>query len=271
LQNSSIIVFLYSYRYLDKLIITSSLQISNPYYIMTKVNLRIVLMLTSIMVFSHCKKDNEENKPTDNAVFGTVTDIDGNKYKTVTIGTQTWMAENLSATKLTDGKAIKLVTNKADWVNLKNNDTDDAYCYYNNNASGEKNIYGALYTYAAAKKACPSGWHLPSESEWLTLETYIAKDGHSGTEGVALKAAIKNWNSESEIMIVNNYGFSALPGGHRAYHGSFEDISRRTSWWSSTSNNSEMASCTSLFYANDNIFHGEDQKSSGHSIRCIKD
>jgi uncharacterized protein (TIGR02145 family) len=111
----------------------------------------------------------------------TVTDYDGNVYNTITIGNQTWMAENLRVTKYPNGTPIPLATDNIAWANLEDNGTDDAYCYYNNNASGEANTYGALYTWAAAmgdnavssssnpsgvQGVCPNGWHLPSDDEW---------------------------------------------------------------------------------------------------------
>jgi uncharacterized protein (TIGR02145 family) len=125
------------------------------------------------------------------------------------------MAENLKTTHYPNGNVIPLVTDNTTWGNLGDNNTDDAYCYYNNNANNEADTYGALYTYAAAKDACPTGWHLPSDAEWTTLKNYISAEGHNGIEGTTLKA-IAGWNNNGNGT--NNYDFSALPGGHRARH-----------------------------------------------------
>ena len=97
---------------------------------------------------------------------GTVTDIDGNTYKTVQIGTQTWMAENLRTTKYNDGEAIPYVTDNSVWVKLET----PAYCYYNNDISNKK-MFGALYNWYTVNtgRLCPSGWHVPTDAEWTTL------------------------------------------------------------------------------------------------------
>ena len=119
---------------------------------------------------------------------GTVTDIDGNVYNTVKIGNQCWMSENLKVTKYSDGSPIPHVIDPIEWAGIYNKDTNYAYCYYNNNANGEADIYGALYNWAAAmgkntlssnsnpsgvQGVCPDGWHLPSNSEWTELENYL--------------------------------------------------------------------------------------------------
>ncbi len=117
----------------------------------------------------------------------TVADYDGNTYKTIKIGKQWWMAENLKVTHYDDGTAISLVTSDTAWASLGNNSTDKAYCYHSNNENGEKDTYGALYTWAAAMNGagsssanpsgtqgvCPTGWHLPSDKEWKQLEMYL--------------------------------------------------------------------------------------------------
>ncbi len=137
-------------------------------------------------------------------IIGTsVSDYEGNEYGVVQIGNQIWMTENLKTTHYADGIAIPLVTYNTAWANLGDNNTDDAYCYYNNSQ------YGALYIWAAAMNgavsstanpggiqgACPDGWHLPSDAEWAELVNSISNDGHSGTEGTALKST-SGWNSD---------------------------------------------------------------------------
>ncbi|MCK4663205.1 MAG: hypothetical protein KAT68_10090 [Bacteroidales bacterium] len=129
--------------------------------------------------------------------------------------------------------------------------------------------YGALYTYAAAKDACPTGWHLPTDNEWTELTNYIAADGHSGTEGAALKA-ISGWNSDGNGT--DNYGFTALPGGHRSYNnGSFYYASIRGLWWSSTEIGSSNAWYRSLDYTNAYVGRYIYNKSYRVSVRCVRD
>ena len=195
----------------------------------------------------------------------TVTDYDGNTYPTVTIGTQTWVAENLKTTHYPNGTEIPLVTDNTAWGNLGDNDTDDAYCYYENNSSSE---YGALYTYAAALNACPTGWHLPSDAEWTTLENYISNDGHSGTEGTALKAT-SGWSNDGNGT--DNYGFTALPGGRRNYVGTFGFVGSYSFWWSSTQTSTSTALYRGLSYSYSYVSRTSDYKSVAYSIRCVKD
>jgi uncharacterized protein (TIGR02145 family) len=100
-----------------------------------------------------------------------VTDIEGNDYTTVTIGTQTWMGENLKTTKLTDGESIPKITDNAAWPNL----ATPAYCWYNNDETAHKKIYGALYNWYTVNtgKLCPTGWHIPSDDEWKTMIAFL--------------------------------------------------------------------------------------------------
>ena len=120
----------------------------------------------------------------DMAGIGTVTDIDGNTYRTVRIGDQIWMQENLRVTHYADGTAVPFVENSTNWDALEWD--DKAYCWYDNSVAN-KDIYGGLYTWAAAMNGelsseanpsgmqgvCPNGWHLPSDSEWKQLEMYL--------------------------------------------------------------------------------------------------
>ena len=200
-----------------------------------------------------------------------IKDYDGNIYSTVKIGTQIWMAENLKTTHYADGTAIPFVTDSTNWAaNLGGNNTDDAYCYYNNDAGGEAATYGALYTYAAAKDACPTGWHLPTDDEWTELTNYIANDGHSGAEGTALKAT-SGWNSDGNGT--DDYGFSALPGGLRYYsNGTFDFATHNGYWWSSTENFSgSNAYSRFLFYNHMLVYRLDGNKSYGFSVRCLRD
>jgi uncharacterized protein (TIGR02145 family) len=147
-----------------------------------------------------------------------VTDIDGNVYKTIKVGTQTWIKENLKTTKYSDGTAIPNVKDNAVWTQLYTG----AYCWYNNDAATNKVVYGALYNWYAVsatsnggKNVCPTGWHVPSDAEWTALENYlIANDyNYDGTTNgdrstnnkiaKSLAATIK-WNSFNRIGIIGN-------------------------------------------------------------------
>jgi uncharacterized protein (TIGR02145 family) len=119
-----------------------------------------------------------------------IEDYDGNTYNAVIIGNQTWLAENLKVTHYPDGTPIPLVEDGNEWGNLNHN--DPAYCFYNNNANGERDIYGALYTWEAAmggeivyfqerhQGVCPDGWHIPTVSEWTELSEYLGGNSIAG-------------------------------------------------------------------------------------------
>jgi len=203
----------------------------------------------------------------------TVTDYDGNVYNTVTIGNQVWMAENLKVTHYSDGTAIPLVTDNAAWANLDNNIIDKAYCYYNN-SDANKDTYGALYTYAAASNGneggtfqgvCPTGWHLPNDTEWTELENYISNDGHSGTEGTALKSS-SGWNNNGNGT--DDYGFTAVPAGFRTdFEGVFGGLGNWTYWHISYRFGN---ACRGLYYSYSYVDPTNHHMSGGYSVRCIK-
>ncbi|OQY02885.1 MAG: hypothetical protein B6I20_06115, partial [Bacteroidetes bacterium 4572_117] len=164
---------------------------------------------------------------------GTVTDYDDNMYTTVKIGNQWWMQQNLKTTHYAYGTAIPLVTDNTAWANLGDNNTDKAYCYYDN-STANRDTYGALYTYAAATNGdsdgttqgvCPTGWHLPSDAEWTELTDYLTNNGYgyggSGNDIAKSLAATSGWGADDTAGNIgndqssnNSSGFSALPGGY---------------------------------------------------------
>ncbi len=215
-----------------------------------------------------------------------VTDIDGNTYKTVTIGTQTWMAENLSTSKYRNGIAIPNVTNNTTWVES----TEAAYCNYNNDASNSLK-YGRLYNWYAAsdsRNLAPAGWHVPSNEEWEILHDYISDNygysseynGIGGYNGKTL-ASSSGWELSDEEYTVgysqnynNTSGFCALPGGYRGGGtGTFDGINRGSDWWSSTQSTwrSYWAYGQSLWYNSHYMLQFDGSKEIGAYIRCVRD
>lgn len=195
-----------------------------------------------------------------------VVDYDGNTYKTVKIGTQIWMAENLKTTHYNDGTPINHLIDYNEWQNA----TAGAYCWYNNNqSSAENNNYGLLYNWHAVKTGllCPKGWHIPSDAEWTVLENYLASDGYAGNEGLILKS-ISGWSSND--IRTDKYGFSALPGGGRSYEGIFNNGGNNGYWWSNTEVDLSLAKSFALYKGYNLAIHGEGDKRNGISIRCIK-
>lgn len=212
----------------------------------------------------------------------TVTDIDGNTYNTVTIGSQIWMAENLKVAHFPDGTEIPYVFDDFDWHQLQDNNTDKAYCYYNNDLDGEANIYGALYTWAAAMNGadksdlvpsgvqgiCPDGWHIPSADEWWLL---INEQGGKNIAGGKLKeSGTSHWDYNEGAT--NESGFTALPGGYRnGEGGSFYTVGYYGYWWSSSEEYSSNGWSFVMNNMNSEIDSEGQFKSSGKSIRCVKD
>ena len=200
----------------------------------------------------------------------TITDADGNVYTSVTIGTQEWMTENLRTTKYSDGTAIPNVTDNDEWKNL----STGAWCHYDNDSTQYEATYGKLYNWYAAsdsRNVCPTGWHLPTDGEWTVLTDYLAEDGHSGTEGIALKAK-SGWDDSygQSGNGTDDYGFSGLPGGYRYSDGFFISIGTSVSWWSS-SKVTNWAWNRLLIYVDDSLSRQVNNNRRGFSIRCLRD
>lgn len=212
-----------------------------------------------------------------NKTYGTLTDIAGNVYKTIVIGTQTWMAENLRTTNYNDGNSIPNVTDNLTWRDL----TTPAYCYYNNDGNAYKTTYGALYNWLTVNtgKLCPTGWHVPNDSEWTTLVTYL---GGTSVAGAKLKETTKaHWYNVTEYA-TNESGFTALPGGVRAadhgpvltwWLGIFSDLGGYGIWWSRTELTTINASYWYTYGNTPGFLKGVDlaEKQNGYSVRCLKD
>ncbi|MBG0858442.1 MAG: fibrobacter succinogenes major paralogous domain-containing protein [Bacteroidales bacterium] len=196
-----------------------------------------------------------------------VKDIDGNVYRTVRIGTQIWMRDNLKTTKYNDGTEIPNVRVDSMWSSL----ISGAYCNYNNTEDNAR-IYGRLYNwYVGAftnpKNVCPEGWHVPTHEEWITLTFYLG-DGHRAGGKMKEKGTI-HWNRPN-TGATDKSGFSALPSGCRYYYGTFEELGEQGLWWSSSEFNLKLALFEGLSAADSSITDNSGFKSNGFSIRCIK-
>jgi len=175
--------------------------------------------------------------------FGTFTDTrDGKTYKTVKIGGQTWMAKDMYY-KTTNGS----------WC-YNDSISDIQYC----------KEYGRLYTWNAAKKACPVGYHLPSRQDWTILVEYAG----GWNAGRNLKATI-GWIGNTNGY--DKYGFSAMPGGYRESNGSFYNAGNDGTWWTATEEDGNTAYVLSMGYYYGNINVYVSNKSTGYSVRCVAD
>ena len=212
----------------------------------------------------------------------TVTDIDGNVYHTVTIGTQTWMVENLNTSKYSNGETIPNITDGTEWTGL----TTGAWCNYNNDvANGNK--YGKLfnwYAVADSRNIAPSGWHVPTITEWAILENYLIANGFNydgtitGNKIAKSLASTTDWVTSTiegavgnDLTKNNKSGFTALPGGYRSGSSS-SGIGTNAIWWSSTENDISTAWRRSIFYSEPNMVNATiNPKTYGRSIRLVKD
>ena len=208
----------------------------------------------------------------------TVTDVSGNTYETVTIGIQTWMAQNLNTTKYNDGTAITNITVNTTWYTA----TTAAWSNYNNTASNA-NTYGKLYNWYAIdnnwatrvasngyKNVCPTGWHVPTDTEWTTLTTYLG--GISVAGGPLKETGTGHWATPNTAA-TNTSGFTALPGGIRHPDGAFKDIGTGCTFWSTTVDRYFLgyAWTRSLYSGYSVVTRDEDYKAQGFSVRCLKD
>lgn len=235
--------------------------------------LNALLLFTIITFLTGCKKDEPE-------IQTTVTDIEGNSYNLVTIGTQIWMKENLKTTKYNDGTSIPLVTDVTVWSNL----STPGYCWYNNDEASNKTIYGSLYNWYTVdtRKLCPQGWHVPTDADWTILTDFLTNNNYgyqsSGNDIAKSMSAPLAWTTNSTAGTVgndqtsnNSSGFKALPGGHRSYNGVFYNIGDIGYWWSSSENDANLAYYRNMNYNNSIVTRGNSlSKLVGFSIRCIK-
>jgi uncharacterized protein (TIGR02145 family) len=194
----------------------------------------------------------------------TVNDSDGNTYKTVQIGSQCWMKENLKTTKYKTGASIPVITDNEQWWYA----TSGAMCYYNNDITN-KTTYGALYNAYAVNTGnlCPAGWHIPSDSEWNNLANEL---GGNYNAGYKMKS-VYGWNDYygEDGNGDNESGFSGVPAGMRYYYDNFSSLGAVTFFWSST--NDYYQRVRILSSSNNGLGNDYESQNSGLSVRCIKD
>jgi len=208
---------------------------------------------------------------------GTIIDVEGNIYYTQTIGTQTWMAENLRTRKFKNNSEIPLVTDNAAWSALKT----PGYCWYKNSEDTYGKTFGAMYNWYTVNTGllCPTGWHVPTDLDWVTLINFL---GGENIAGMRLKeAGTEHWIDTNNGN--NESGFTALPGGFRdSMQGGYFDISvihigsgvhndREGIFWSSTTFSSTFSWIVLVGNKEDNAVRLPYPNGIGISVRCIKD
>jgi uncharacterized protein (TIGR02145 family) len=199
--------------------------------------------------------------------YGTMSDQDGNSYKTIQIGTQRWMAENLKTTKYRNGDLIPNVESNNVWSTLNSG----AYSIFKNNLSFDC-PYGKLYNWYAVddnRELCPTGWHVPTKTEWEVLMDYLGGEGMAG--GKMASTGTLYWGSPNQAA-TNESGFSCLPGGLRFdVSGAFNFSGLIGYWWSSTESSANNAYGRGVTEGDAYFVTHNRPKRQGFSVRCLKD
>jgi uncharacterized protein (TIGR02145 family) len=207
----------------------------------------------------------------------TVSDIDGNVYNTVLIGSQCWIQSNLKTSRYRNGDSIQTGLSAQDWGGA----TTGAYAIYDNNMS-IVNSYGYLYNWYTAldsRGVCPINWHVPTDKEWNDLVLYLDPFTDTAGNWTAVQSTIAGgflkstglWASPN-TGASNSSGFSSIPAGHRAHNGTYyASLGERNHLWSSSMSPNGNPWLRAMWYDNNGIYRANyDHPSSGISIRCIK-
>ena len=203
-----------------------------------------------------------------NSQAQTITDIDGNNYNTITLGTQIWTKENLKTTRFTNGDSITTTALPI------NNDSTSIFQWSYNLDSLYIPVYGRLYSWYAVsdnRNVCPTGWHVPSEKEWLSLANFLGGDTLAGDK--MKETGTTHWLNTSN-MVTNSSGFTALPGGFRGNPTGFNGINIKGAFWSSTPWGTmafPRAYTFSLQSTSSALHQSVSVANCGYSVRCVKD
>ncbi|HOY32469.1 MAG TPA: FISUMP domain-containing protein [Bacteroidales bacterium] len=209
---------------------------------------------------------NEITFTTKDASWATITDVEGNVYHTITIGTQVWMLENLKTTKYRNGVSIPNVSTNANWEVLGTG----AYCNYNNDVLNA-DTYGRLYNWFAvndSRKLAPEGWHISSYADWYTLISYLG--GESVAGGKLKEAGSAHWCIPNSGA-TNEVGFTALPSGYRNLWGTFSNKTYQALWWCSSEGSPDLAWAARMVFSAADVAFEADYKKYGCAVRCVKD
>jgi uncharacterized protein (TIGR02145 family) len=237
--------------------------------------LNMFFVISLVVGFSSCEKDSDEEE-VKVIETGSVTDASGITYKTVKIGGQWWMAEDLKTTVYRDGSPITQSQTLASWS------TDqEGYCIFENNPAAPGLLYN-WYAVNDSRNIAPQGWRVPTDQDWKVLEQYLGlnaadadKTGWRGTDqGEKLKSkGTSGWQRFGDVWPTNSSGFTALAGGCRLPNATFGNPGLFSTgfWWTISEHNSEESWYRHLDYKSKNIFRYHSDKNYGFSIRCIKE
>jgi uncharacterized protein (TIGR02145 family) len=201
----------------------------------------------------------------ENLNSGTVVDYDGVRYKTIKLGHQEWMTENLRTSHYANGNFITNNTSDANWMFA-----GPAWCWYDN-LSSYGTPYGRLYNWYAvtdSRGLCPFGWHVPEDAEWTALTDFL---GGLSIAGSKMKDVGLDYWLTPNLGATNTSGFTGQPGGFRDSDGTFAGISADGHWWSKSESNETNAWSVILDFDDKAARKLNAPKGSGYSVRCVKD
>ncbi len=187
-------------------------------------------------------------------------------FKTVTIGSQLWMAENLNIDEFRNGDKIPEARSSEQWKRAGEK-KQPAWCYYDSNSQNGK-LYGKLYNWYAVndpRGLAPAGWHIPNDAEWIQLTDYL---GGQQIAGAKMKS-LYGWSNGGPGS--QNCDFSGLPGGFRNFDGEYTGLAHNCYWWSSSELIGDYALSRSLVNFNDNVIREYFNNRLGFSVRCLRD
>jgi uncharacterized protein (TIGR02145 family) len=219
-----------------------------------------LILCVALATLTSCKEEEVPEEPSQSSVA----DIDGNQYRTIKLGLQWWMAENLKTSRFNNGDLIPEIQDGVEWYNH----SSAAWCHYDNNAQYGA-VYGKLYNFYAVKNSrniCPAGWHVPSHAEWEALERFLGKSTRMG--GDLKQQGTTLWN-QPNVGATDKYGFGALPGGRRYVAAAFTGMRLEGHWWTSTEAMDNTALTRVLVFDSEQL-GGEARKFRyGFSVRCV--
>lgn len=235
--------------------------------------LSLVIMGLFLVIAFSCVKNSSQPS------FVATSDVDGNSYNTVNIGTQVWMVENLNTTRFQNGDTIPMVTDNAKWATL----TTPAQCYFQN-VPPYLGAYGRLYNWYVLndpRGLAPTGWHVATYNDYMTLEAYVAAYPNASYSVAQLLADNIDWtpilntvgNVGSNLASNNLSGFSALPAGYRSASGNFSSLflGSNGNFWCATEYNSTDGWGRSLSSNKSTFDKNNFKKTYGFSVRCVHD
>lgn len=257
------------------------------------INIRTALLpaaALALLLIMACERNLDQ---VGDSELGTVIDYEGNKYRTIKLGEQWWMVNNLKTTHYPDGSEIPVVESVSVWEALGYEEI--ACCFYDNGKNNEARIYGALYTWPAVMKGqpssdmnpsgvqgvCPDGWHVPSDSEWKELEMFLGMSeaatdsiGFRGSnQGSMLASSASFWQDGylDSNPAFGMTGFHAQPGGGRRYDGTFGHKGDNANFWTATEYSNIRAWGRHIYAQYSSVHRYRNAKSDGFSVRCVKD